>query len=54
MAGQRVENTGSCFRGEDIMETLVGTVDPGGWRWLLVAVRDEQAERCSENSSTTD
>ena len=33
-----------CFRGEDIMDTLVGTVDPSGWRWLLVAVRDEQAE----------
>ena len=27
------------------MDTVVGTVDVAGWRWLVVVVGDEQAER---------
>ena len=36
------------------MDIVVGTVDANGWCWLLVAVFDEHAERCSENSGNTD
>ena len=35
------------------MFTFMGTVDGNGWRWLLVAVGDQQSELCSENSGTS-
>ena len=39
---------------EMTMDTLVGTVDADGWSQMLVAVCEEQAERCSENSDNSD
>ena len=54
MAIQRVKNTICSVRGGDSLGLVVDTVDANGWRWLLVAVGDGQAGRCSENSGNTD